>query len=190
MDLSLSCFGCVVIYENHVDFADIKFIEPSQFMYWNKATPLPSQMTDRDTLRHLCLEGQKQLLDLLDEFSACFSEMPNLCQLVLYIISTVARVCAERLRAYRVQKNLKSEVNQQIKEISRLGFITESNFPMVNPIVAVLKPSNSVRLCVNYQSLNWFTIPDQIPLPNTLGGCAENQKGTMHLLFQYCFQFS
>jgi hypothetical protein len=37
---------------------------------------------------------------------------------------------------------------------------------MASPVVAVLKRSGSVRVCVNYQYLNKYTLPDQIPLPN------------------------
>jgi hypothetical protein len=37
---------------------------------------------------------------------------------------------------------------------------------MTSPVVAVLKPSGSVCVCVNYQYLNSYTVPDQILLPS------------------------
>jgi hypothetical protein len=97
-------------------------------------------------------------------FRRFFSETPGLFQLVFAHHPIV--FVPKRLRVYRVPENLKSDVNRQRN--SRLCFITGSNSPMASPIVAVLKPSGSVRLCVKNQYLNSFTIPDRIPLLNVL----------------------
>jgi hypothetical protein len=166
IDYSFTCNDCSIIYDDDADFGDIKVVEPELFTDRQEQVQLPSEMIDRDTLQHLSSERQKQLISLLDEFSACFSETPGLCSLVLHTIPTTSEFVPKRLRAYRVPENLKTEVNRQIRELLRLGFITESNSPMASPVVAVLKPSGSVRVCVNYQYLNSYTVPDQIPLPS------------------------
>jgi len=41
----------------------------------------------------------------------------------------------KRLKAYRVPENLKPEVDRQITELFRLGFIEQSTSPMASPIV-------------------------------------------------------
>jgi hypothetical protein len=168
-DVQLTCNDCAIIYEDDVDFGDVNFVEPSLFEA-DQCQLLPSQVIDRSMLAHLKTDRQQQLLNLLDEYAACFSETPGLCTLVMHTIPTTPEFVPKRLRAYRVPENLKAEVDRQIAELLRLGFITESNSPMASPVVAVLKRSSgssgSVRLCVNFQYLNRYTLPDQIPLPN------------------------
>ena len=168
-DVQLTCNDCAIIYEDDVDFGDVNFVEPSLFEA-DQGQLLPSQVIDRSMLAHLKTDRQQQLLNLLDEYAACFSETPGLCTLVMHTIPTTPEFVPKRLRAYRVPENLKAEVDRQIAELLRLGFITESNSPMASPVVAVLKRSSgssgSVRLCVNFQYLNRYTLPDQIPLPN------------------------
>ena len=165
-DVQLNCNDCAIIYEDDVDFGDVNFVEPSLFKADQSQRPVPSQLIDRSMLAHLNVDRQQQLFNLLDEYAACFSETPGLCALLMHTIPTTPDFVPKRLRAYRVPENLKAEVNRQIAELLRLGFITESNSPMASPVVAILKRSGSVRVCVNYQYLNRYTLPDQIPLPN------------------------
>ena len=126
---------------------------------------LPSQKIDVKSLGHLTVDQQTQLLSLLDGFACCFSESPGLCTAVMHKIPTTPDFVPKRLRPYRIPENLKSEVNAQISELLRLGFITESNSAMASPVVAVLKPQGrGVRVCVNYQYVNKYRLPDQTPL--------------------------
>ncbi|XP_075443550.1 uncharacterized protein LOC142487700 [Ascaphus truei] len=45
------------------------------------------------------------------------------------------------------------------------GILTESRSPYASPIVVVRKKNGSVRLCVDYRTLNNRTVPDQYNLP-------------------------
>jgi hypothetical protein len=98
-----------IIYDDDVDFCDIKVIEPELFTDRQEQVKLPSEMIDRDTLQHSSPERKKQLISLLDEFSACFSKTPGLCSLVLHTIPTTSDFVPKRLHAYRVPENLKRE---------------------------------------------------------------------------------
>jgi len=75
----------------------------------------------------------------------------------------------KQLKAYRVPENLKAEVNSQINTLLNRGFIKLSKSPMASPVVCALKGKDGmggVRLAVNYQYLNKYTVPDVLPLPD------------------------
>jgi hypothetical protein len=171
MSGDVTCHNCAIIYENDIDFGEIQTVDASACRGQNP-TVLPSQKIDRAALAHLTSKQQQQLLNVLDQYADCFSETPGLCNAILHEIPTTADFIPKRLCAYRVPEAMKDEVNRQIRELLELGFIKESNSPMVSPIVCVRKRgqdgqiSGGVRICVNFQYLNKFTVPDQIPLPN------------------------
>ena len=138
LDNRSSCLNCSIIYENDSDFGNVEVIDTSASR--GQEESLPSQLIDRKMLDHLSGIQQTQLLDLLDEFGSCFSQSPGLCTAVMHKIPTTPGFVPKRLRPYRIPENLKAEVNAQIAELLRLGFITESNSAMASPVVAVLKP--------------------------------------------------
>jgi hypothetical protein len=171
MSGDVTCHNCAIIYQNDIDFGEIQTVDASACRGQNP-TVLPSQKIDRATLAHLTSKQQQQLLNVLDQYADCFSETPGLCNAILHEIPTTADFIPKRLCAYRVPEAMKDEVNRQIRELLELGFIKKSNSPMASPIVCVRKKgqdvqiSGGVRICVNFQYLNKFTVPDQIPLPN------------------------
>jgi hypothetical protein len=81
----LTCNDCAIIYGDDVDFGNVNFVEPSLFNA-EQCPWLPSQVIDRNMLAHLKIDRQQQLLNLLDEYAACFSETPGLCTLNRYYI--------------------------------------------------------------------------------------------------------
>jgi len=164
------CNTCAIIYDEDSDFGNIQTIDTTSVRSGNRSD-LPSSKIDRSTLSHLKVEQQNELLELLDRNADCFFSTPGLCNVILHEIPTTSGFVPKRLRAYRISDGLKSEVNRQIKELLDLDRIQESNSPMASPTVCVMKKgsngqSNGVRLCVNYQYVNQYTVPDQIPLPD------------------------
>ncbi|XP_068118921.1 uncharacterized protein [Hyperolius riggenbachi] len=57
------------------------------------------------------------------------------------------------------------DLRQQIAELKRTGIIRESRSPYASPIVVVRKKNGSIRLCIDYRTLNRRTIPDQYTTP-------------------------
>uniref|UniRef100_A0A1B8Y8L1 Gypsy retrotransposon integrase-like protein 1 n=1 Tax=Xenopus tropicalis TaxID=8364 RepID=A0A1B8Y8L1_XENTR len=51
------------------------------------------------------------------------------------------------------------------REMKRRGIIADSRSPYASPIVIVRKKDGSIRLCVDYRTLNRRTVPDQYTLP-------------------------
>ena len=76
-----------------------------------------------------------------------------------------------RLREYRIPEVLKPEVQRQIEELLRNGFIRPSNSPMASPIVAVLKGltgKSGVRLDIDYRFVNLHSQIDAFVMPHLL----------------------
>ena len=80
-----------------------------------------------------------------------FSDTPGLCTAVQHEIPIASDFRPKRLKAYRVPELYKPEVNRQIAELLRLGFIEPSTSPMASPIVCVLKDKyikNGLRIAM------------------------------------------
>ena len=71
-----------------------------------------------------------------------------------------------QFRAYRIPEILKGEIDRQIDELLRQGFIKPSKSPLVSPIVCVMKKDKSVRLTCDFRFVNKYTVPDGFPMQN------------------------
>ena len=163
------CNTCSIVYEKDTDFGDLHLLETTgsgEPAASCSSRALPSQSIDLNTLSHLSSAQRLELLTLLDRFHVIFSATPGLCSSVIHEIPTTPDFVPKRIKGYRIPETLRPEVEKQIAELLRMGFIRESNSPMSSPIVTVIKPSGGVRVCVNYQYLNKYTVPDQITLPD------------------------
>jgi hypothetical protein len=58
-----------------------------------------------------------------------------------------------------------AELNKQLAELQRSGFIRPSSSPWGAPVLFVEKKDKSMRMCVDYRSLNEVTIKNKYPLP-------------------------
>ena len=58
-----------------------------------------------------------------------------------------------------------AELKKQLDEQLRKGFIRPSVSPWGSPILFVSKKDGTIRLCVDYRSLNEVTIKNKYPLP-------------------------
>ena len=108
-------------------------------------------------------DDQRLLLNLLHEFDICFSNTPGLCTKIHHI-HTKPDFKPRQTRAYRVPEVLKANIEHQVDELLRLGFIEPSDSPMTSGVVCVTKPDMSVRMCCDYRYLNSFTVPDAMPM--------------------------
>ncbi|WVZ69420.1 LOW QUALITY PROTEIN: hypothetical protein U9M48_018208 [Paspalum notatum var. saurae] len=70
-----------------------------------------------------------------------------------------------RLRPYRYNPAQKDEIERQVTELLRSGFIKESNSPFASPVLLVRKKTGDWRLCVDFRRLNALTVKNKFPLP-------------------------
>ena len=64
---------------------------------------------------------------------------------------------------------LTQKINEAVEKHVEAGHLTPSNSPWAFPIVPVLKPDKTVRLCVDYRPLNKITQNDPFPTGNLAG---------------------
>lgn len=70
-----------------------------------------------------------------------------------------------RERSRRLAPKDLEDVRKHLLGLQKCGIISESKSPYASPIVVVRKKSGSVRMCVDYRTLNRRTIPDQYTVP-------------------------
>ena len=68
-------------------------------------------------------------------------------------------------RPYRMPPNDLEEIKQQIKELLEKGYIRPSSSPWGAPVLLVEKKDGTLRMVVDYRSLNDVTIKNKYPLP-------------------------
>ncbi len=149
---------------NDVDFGDIVPVS------YDNSLQLPSCVLDRTKIGHLSELEQDQLLDLLDEFSDCFSDKPGLCTAAQHEIITLPGFVPKRLKPYRIAESLKAEVEKQIDVLLQDGIVVPSSSPMISPILCVVKHANykagsmQVRIVCDFRYLNKYTQFDPFPV--------------------------
>ena len=73
-----------------------------------------------------------------------------------------------RVPPRRLPLSLQQPVEEEIRRLLQEGKIESvDNTPYLSPIVAVPKPNNKVRLCVDYRQINKFILIDQHYMPTT-----------------------
>uniref|UniRef100_A0A803JJR6 Gypsy retrotransposon integrase-like protein 1 n=1 Tax=Xenopus tropicalis TaxID=8364 RepID=A0A803JJR6_XENTR len=70
-----------------------------------------------------------------------------------------------RERSRRVAPGDLEDLRKHLEDLKAAGIIKESRSPYASPIVVVRKKNGSIRMCVDYRTLNQRTIPDQYTTP-------------------------
>nr|GEY50090.1 reverse transcriptase domain-containing protein [Tanacetum cinerariifolium] len=66
---------------------------------------------------------------------------------------------------YRLAPSELKELSEQLKELSKKGFIRPSSSPWGALVLFVKKKDGSFRMCIDYRELNKLTIKNKYPLP-------------------------
>nr|GEW17046.1 putative reverse transcriptase domain-containing protein [Tanacetum cinerariifolium] len=66
---------------------------------------------------------------------------------------------------YRLAPSELKELSEQLKELSKKGFIRPSSSPWGASVLFVKKKEGSFRMCINYRELNKLTVKNRYPLP-------------------------
>jgi len=57
------------------------------------------------------------------------------------------------------------ELKEQLQELQEKGYIRPSSSPWGSPVLFVRKKDGSLRMCIDYRTLNEVTIKNKYPLP-------------------------
>jgi len=103
---------CAVVYENDTDFGQLNVI-PSTLSQ-PSTVALPSGKIDPASISHLSRDQQLELLEVLDRYHECFSDVPGYTDVVTHTIPLTDDFKPKRLYVYRFPEKLKPEVGLQI----------------------------------------------------------------------------
>ena len=79
-------------------------------------------------------------------------------------------------RTYRMSVEELVELKKQLKELLDKEYIQPSASPWGSPVLFVKKKDRSMRMCIDYRSLNAVTIKNKYPLPRIDDLLDELQK--------------
>jgi len=92
-------------------------------------------------------------------------------------------------RTYRMSVEELVELKKQLKELLDKEYIQPSASPWGSPVLFVKKKDRSMRMCIDYRSLNVVTIKNKYPLPRIYDLLDELQKAKffskINLRFSY-----
>src|SRR4051812_19917100 len=83
-------------------------------------------------------------------------------EVLIYVIPGTGHIAK---RPYKMLVNELAELKEKIRELQAKGFIRPSSSPWGAPVLFVDKKDGSLRMCVDYRSLNDVTIKNKYPLP-------------------------
>jgi uncharacterized protein YllA (UPF0747 family) len=81
-----------------------------------------------------------------------------------FIIDLIPRTAPIAKRPYRMALAKLAKLKEQIRELQQKGYIRPSSSPWGAPALFMKKKDGSMRMCVDYRSLNEVT-KNQYPLP-------------------------
>ena len=116
------------------------------------------------------LPNQRQpLYNVLQENSGVFrSSIADLTSIPLvkhYIDTGNAKPIKQT--AYRTNCYHRKEIEKQVEEMLQNGIIEPSVSPWASPVVLIRKADKTLRICIEYRSLNKITIKESYPLSST-----------------------
>jgi hypothetical protein len=82
-----------------------------------------------------------------------------------FVIDLIPGTSPITKRPYRMAAPELAELKKQLGELQRSGFIRPSSSPWGAPVLFMEKKDKSMRMCVDYHSLNEVTIKNKYPLP-------------------------
>jgi len=68
-------------------------------------------------------------------------------------------------RPYRMATDELKELKEQLRELQEKGYIRPSSSPWGSPVLFIRKKDGSLRMCIDYRTLNEVTIKNKYPLP-------------------------
>ncbi len=106
-------------------------------------------------------------ISIVREYKDVFQEIPGLPpkREIDFTIELIPGTNPISISPYRMAKMELVELDKQLKELLRLGFIRESTSSWGSPVLFVKKKDGSLRMCVDYRRLNQVTIKNKYPLP-------------------------
>ena len=69
------------------------------------------------------------------------------------------------LKPYSTPQKCKIALHEEIDKLLQSGIIVETTSPWSSPIATIVKKDGSLRMCIDYHTLNFRTVPDPYLMP-------------------------
>jgi hypothetical protein len=109
-----------------------------------------------------------ETISVVEEFMDVFlKELPGMPpeREVEFYIDLIPDTAPITKRPYRMAPTELAELKLQIAELQQKGYIRPNSSPWGAPVLFVTKKDGSMRMCIDYRSLNEVTIKNKYPLP-------------------------
>ena len=110
-------------------------------------------------------EQKSQVMDLLNEYSDIFTDIPGSTDIAEHDIVLTSQQPI-RCKPYPVPYALKQEIKKEIDNMLRLDIIEPCTSSYASPVVIVKKSDGSNRFCCDFRKLNKVTVFDAEPMGN------------------------
>jgi hypothetical protein len=130
-----------------------------------KAVSCQAQPPANDPMMfNLAVENISVIEEFMDVFPEELPRMPPERGVEFYI-DLIPGTAPIAMRPYRMAPTELAELKLQIAELQQKGYIRPSSSPWGAPVLFVTKKDGSMRMCIDYRSLNEVTIKNKYPLP-------------------------
>ncbi|GBG77055.1 hypothetical protein CBR_g23381 [Chara braunii] len=126
--------------------------------------------TDAEELTRFTTDLESAVRDLIREYHDVFppyfsySGIPPM-RGVEHSIQLVPDYHVHHQTPYRLSISKVTELNRQLEELLRLGFIKPSNSPWGAPVLFAHEADETLRLFINYRGLNRYTVKNNYLMP-------------------------
>ncbi|GBG62297.1 hypothetical protein CBR_g29907 [Chara braunii] len=137
-----------------------------------ESTPPSRADADAEELARYTTDLEPAVRDLIREYhdvfpsSFSYAGIPPMRD-VKHSIQLVPDYRVHHQAPYRLSIPEATELQRQLEELPRQGFIKPSNSPWGAPVLFARKADEILRLCIDYRGLNRYTVKNSYPMPRS-----------------------